>query len=196
MKEKYDPAEPGLQNLPPEIKVIVLKFLDIQSKLALSHTSYGWRDLIINLPDADEITKRLFRLNKKKHHHTTLQIMSRTMTANSAAKLFEELLSLSIPSAYVFLIITHTTPLSLFFDSSEKRGAIFVCAVVIIVLATMLAIADDLVHYLSESDVNAERQYVHRRTFQFFSQSNQSTSQYSTPTDTDSEEEEKDLTPL
>lgn len=115
------------------------------------------------------------------------------MTADSAAKLFEELLSLSIPSAYVFLIIIHTTPLSLFFDSSEKRGAIFVCAVVIIVLATMLAIADDLVHYLSESDVKAEKQYAHRRTFQFFTQPKQTTSQGSIPTDTNSQEERKEL---
>lgn len=64
-ERKYEPAEPGLQNLPPEIKVIVLKFLDIRSKLALSHTSYDWRDLILNLPDANEITNTLLRLDKK-----------------------------------------------------------------------------------------------------------------------------------
>lgn len=46
MKAKYDPTEPGLQKLPPEIKVMILKFLDAKSKLALSQSNYGWRDLM------------------------------------------------------------------------------------------------------------------------------------------------------
>ncbi|MFW3145169.1 F-box protein, partial [Legionella pneumophila] len=47
MKAKYNSTVPGLQKLPPEIKVMILEFLDARSKLALSQTNYGWRDLIL-----------------------------------------------------------------------------------------------------------------------------------------------------
>ncbi|MFO2767998.1 F-box protein, partial [Legionella pneumophila serogroup 1] len=51
MKAKYDPTETGLQKLPSEIQVMILEFLDARSKLALSQTNYGWRDLILQMPE-------------------------------------------------------------------------------------------------------------------------------------------------
>ncbi len=105
MKAKYDPTEPGLQKLPSEIKVMILEFLDAKSKLALSQTNYGWRDLILDWPEyTKEITNTLFRLDKKRHRQAIAQMMSGRVTASSMAKLFEELLCSSIPSSYVFLI--------------------------------------------------------------------------------------------
>lgn len=177
MKEKYDHTEPGLRNLPPEIKVIVLKSLDARSKLALSQTNYGWRDLILCLPDTKEISNTLFRLDKKRHHQAIVQMMSGRVTASFMAKLFEELLSLSIPSAYVFLI----------FFAIKRYVVLIEILSVILMFAAITSLAHDLVDYFIESDTKAEKQYAHRRTFQFFAQPNQSTSQRN------SEEEEENL---
>ncbi|ANH11656.1 TPA: F-box protein [Legionella pneumophila] len=165
MKAKYDPTEPGLQKLPPEIKVMILKFLDAKSKLALSQSNYGWRDLIRHLPECTkEITNTLFRLDKKRHHQEIAQMMSGRVTASSMAKLFEELLCFSIPSSYVFLI----------FFASQKSVALVEVLTVILVFAAITSLAHDLVDYFIESDTKAEKQHAHRRAFQFFAQPSQS----------------------
>ncbi|GAN28643.1 TPA: F-box protein [Legionella pneumophila] len=165
MKAKYDPTELGLQKLPPEIKVMILEFLDAKSKLALSQTNYGWRDLILDWPEyTKEITNTLFRLDKKRHHQEIAQMMSGRVTASSMAKLFEELLCFSIPSSYVFLI----------FFASQKSLALVEVLTVILVFAAITSLAHDLVDYFIESDTKAEKQHAHRRAFQFFAQPSQS----------------------
>lgn len=177
MKAKYDPTETGLQKLPSEIQVMILEFLDARSKLALSQTNYGWRDLILQMPEyTKEITNTLFRLDKKKHRQEIAQIMSARITASSLAKLFEELLSISIPSAYVFLIFI-----------TKKHVAFIEILAVILMFAALTSFAHDLVDYFIESDTKAEKQYTHRHAFQFFAQPSQSTAQKT------SEEEEDNL---
>ncbi|HHL3492978.1 TPA: F-box protein [Legionella pneumophila] len=177
MKAKYDSTVPGLQKLPPEIQVMILEFLDARSKLALSQTNYAWRDLILNLPEyTKEITNTLFRLDKKRHHQEIVQMMSGRIKASSLAKLFEELLSISIPSAYVFLIFI-----------TKKHVAFIEILAVILMFAALTSLAHDLVDYFIESDTKAEKQYAHRRAFQFFAQPSQSTAQKT------SEEEEDNL---
>ncbi|HAU1152478.1 TPA: F-box protein [Legionella pneumophila] len=177
MKAQYDPTETGLQGLPPEIKIMILEFLDARSKLALSQTNCGWRDLILDLTDTEEITNTLFRLDKKRHHQAIIQMMSGRVTASSIAKLFEELLCISIPSAYVLLIFT------------SKRHIVLLIEIlsVILLFAALTSLAHDLVDYFIESDTKAEKQYAHRRAFQFFAQPSQSTAQKT------SEEEEDNL---
>ncbi|HAT1595744.1 TPA: F-box protein [Legionella pneumophila] len=177
MKAKYDPTETGLQKLPSEIQVMILEFLDARSKLALSQTNYGWRDLILQMPEyTKEITNTLFRLDKKKHRQEIAQIMSARIAASSLAKLFEELLSISIPSAYVFLIFI-----------TKKHVAFIEILAVILMFAALTSLAHDLVDYFIESDTKAEKQYTHRHAFQFFAQPSQSTAQKT------SEEEEDNL---
>ncbi|CZO92111.1 Dot/Icm type IV secretion system effector LegU1 [Legionella pneumophila] len=164
MKAKYDPTEPGLQKLPPEIKVMILEFLDAKSKLALSQTNYGWRDLILDWPEyTKEITNTLFHLDKKRHRQAIAQMMSGRVTASSMAKLFEELLCSSIPSSYVFLI----------FFASQKSVAFIEVLTVILVFAAITSLAHDLVDYFIESDTKAEKQHAQRRAFQFFAQPSQ-----------------------
>lgn len=179
MKRKYAPPEPGLHNLLPEIKVIVLKFLDTRSKLALSQTNCDWRDLILHLPDAKEITNTLFRLDKKRHHQAIVQMMSGRITASSMAKLFEELLSLGIPSAYVFLI----------FFTTKRYVVLIEILSVILMLAAITSLVHDLVDYFIESDTKAKKQYAHRCAFQFFAQPNQSISQRNSEEEEEEEEE-------
>ncbi|AMP88345.1 F-box protein [Legionella pneumophila] len=176
MKAKYDSTEIGLQNLPPEIKLILLKFLDARSKLALSQTNCGWRDLILHLTDTEEITNTLLRLDKIKHRQEIAQIMSARIAASSLAKLFEELLSISIPSAYVFLIFI-----------TKKPVAFIEILAVILMFAALTSLAHDLVDYFIESDTKAEKQYAHRRAFQFFAEPSQNTAQQN------SKEEEENL---
>ncbi|HAT2067501.1 TPA: F-box protein [Legionella pneumophila] len=178
MKAKYDSKETGIQNLPPEIKVMILAFLDARSKLALSHTNHGWRGLIRHLPECTkEIINTLFRLDKKRHHQEIVQMMSGRIKASSMAKLFEELLCFSIPWSYVFLI----------FFASPKSVALIEILTVILVFAAITSLAHDLVDYFIESGTKAEKQHAHRRAFQFFAQPNPNAAQQN------SEEEEENL---